>query len=113
MSELIKNPCQTNLINIVGIDGAGKSTLARNLAKQLQAVDNKLQYIYCQYFPKLLLPFKLLAKITVMRNTDAFKNYDHYNKVKKNYSNRHQTVATIYALLWIIDYIFQILIKIR
>ena len=100
------------LINIIGIDGAGKTTLAMALASQLQQEDPKIKYKYCQYFAKLLYPLKLLAKVSVMRKTNEFKNYDTYNKTKKQTSSRHPKLANAYAIIWLIDYIIQVFFKI-
>jgi len=100
------------LINIVGIDGAGKTTLARNLAAFFQKEGVRVQYRYCQYFAKLLLPLKLAAKYSIMRKTDEFSDYEHYNKIKKNTSSRFKPLSRLYAAVWLVDYIFQVFLKI-
>ena len=103
---------QFKLINVIGIDGAGKTTLAVNLAKELSKIDNSIEYRYCQYFAKLLYPIKKLAKFTVMRKTDEFKNYDNYNSTKKNTSSKYPVLANAYAFLWLIDYMAQSFVKV-
>lgn len=100
------------IINIIGIDGAGKTTLAKSLEKDLSLNDPNIQYRYCQYFAKLLLPVKLLAKYTVMRKTNEFKDYHNYNLTKKTTSSRFPILANLYAFVWLIDYLFQVLFKI-
>lgn len=100
------------LINIIGIDGAGKTTLAKSLAKKLYQLDTRVRYRYCQYFAKLLYPIKYLAKISIMRKTDEFKDYKYYNETKKTTSSRFPFLANIYAGVWLIDYLCQILYKI-
>lgn len=100
------------LINIIGVDGAGKTTVAKNLAADLQRHDSKIKYKYCQYFAKLLFPVKYIAKISVMRKTDEFKDYDNYNKIKKVTSSRHPLLANAYASIWLFDYIIQVFFKI-
>jgi len=100
------------LINIIGIDGAGKTTLAKSLAADLQIQDSSVRYQYCQYFAKLLYPFKILAKFSVMRKTDEFGDYDHYNRTKKATSNRFPLLANIYAIVWLIDYLIQVFFKV-
>ena len=100
------------LINIVGIDGAGKTTLARNLTAYFQKKGVRIQYQYCQYFAKLLLPLKLAAKYSIMRKTDEFRDYAYYNKTKKNISSRYKLLSVLYANVWLIDYIFQVFFKI-
>jgi len=100
------------LINIIGIDGAGKTTLAKAFATEMQRQDSNVRYRYCQYFAKLLYPVKILAKSSVMRKTNEFKNYTHYNKTKKETSSRFPLLANIYATIWIVDYVIQIFFKI-
>ena len=100
------------LINIIGIDGAGKTTLAKALAKDLQKQDATVSYRYCQYFAKLLYPMKRLARLSVMRKTDEFKDYDYYNKTKKESSSRFPLLANMYAGIWLIDYIIQVFFKV-
>ena len=100
------------LINIIGIDGAGKTTLALGLAGNLAKKDKKIEYRYCQYFAKLLYPVKLIAKLFVMRKTDEFKDYKTYNHTKKSTSSRHPFLAGIYAGIWLIDYLIQSFFKI-
>lgn len=100
------------LINIIGIDGAGKTTLATSLAKEMHSVDPKIEYRYCQYFAYLLSPLKLAAKWSVMRKTDEFKDYNQYNDTKKSTSSKHPILAQIYASILLVDYILQILFKV-
>ncbi len=100
------------LINILGIDGAGKTTLACNLTSYFQKGDISVQYKYCQYFAKLLLPLKLIVKYTVMRKTDEFNDYSNYNRTKKKTSSHHKLLANIYATVWMVDYIIQIFFKV-
>jgi len=100
------------LINIIGIDGAGKTTLAKALADDLKRYDPHVRYRYCQYFAKLLYPIKKAARLSVMRKTDEFRDYSHYNRTKKNISKKFPLLANIYADIWLIDYILQVFVKI-
>ncbi|MCP4076200.1 MAG: glycosyltransferase [Gammaproteobacteria bacterium] len=100
------------LINVVGIDGAGKTTLAKQLVKTLQKDDHKVRYAYCQYFAKLLYPIKLMARWTVMRRTNEFKNYKNYNQTKQGTSKKHPFFAGIYTLIWLVDYLVQVFFKV-
>ncbi len=100
------------LVNVIGIDGAGKTTLARNLAQEMRAAGLAARYRYCQYFAKLLYPFKLLARLSVMRRTDAFKNYADYNRRKQATSRRFPFLAGLYTFIWLFDYLFQVSFKV-
>ena len=103
---------QVRLINVIGIDGAGKTTLAKSLVLELGKQDPTFRYRYCQYFAKLLYPLKMLAKLSVMNKTDEFKDYGSYNKTKKKTSSRFPLLASIYAGTWLLDYIIQVFFKI-
>lgn len=111
-NQKILNQKRLKLINIIGIDGAGKTTLAKGLAHKLKKQDPNIRYAYCQYFAKLLYPIKLLAKLTVMRRTNEFKNYGEYNRTKQQTSRKYPFFAGIYTAVWLMDYLFQIFFKV-
>ena len=100
------------LINIIGVDGSGKTTLAKSLVDDLQHIDPDIRYKYCQYFAKLLYPIKLAAKLSVMRRTDEFEDYNEYNRTKKSTSSRFPFLANVYAGVWLLDYIIQVFFKV-
>lgn len=81
------------------------------MVANLQHIEPGIRYKYCQYFAKLLYPIKLAAKLSVMRRTDEFKNYNEYNRTKKGASSRFPLLANVYAGVWLLDYIIQILFK--
>ena len=89
-----------------------KQPLQKGLARVFQKKDHKVRYVYCQYFAKLLYPIKYLAKLTVMRNTNEFKNYNEYNRTKQQTSQRHPFFAGIYTFVWLLDYMIQVFFKI-
>lgn len=100
------------LINIIGIDGAGKTTLAKGMAKDLAKTDPRMSYVYAQYFAKLLWPFKKAAQIFFMTNTDEFREYTVYNKKKQGASLSHPRLSMVYGALWVMDYIIQVFFKV-
>jgi len=104
---------KNNIINIVGIDGSGKSTLGEQLTQALSSKGLKCRLIYCQYFAKLLYPVKRLAKATVMKDTDEFADYKKYITQKTGFSQKHKVFGTMYAILWLIDYSIQAFCKVN
>ncbi len=101
------------LINIIGIDGAGKTSLALNIVKILKLRNIPYEYKYCQYFAKLLYPLKVIAKLTIMKKTNEYRDYNKYNNVKKMNSSKHPILSNIYIFLWLLDYSIQIFLKIK
>ena len=74
MVKVIKH----KILNIIGIDGSGKTTLAKDLTEAISGEGIDCQYIYCQFFAKLLFPFKFIAKHSVMKKTDEYADYSNY-----------------------------------
>ena len=94
----------TKLIYIMGIDGSGKTTLSKNIKKELKLKGYNVKYLYARYRPFLIAPIKLIAKIFLYKKNTEFKNYTNYSLIKTNYSKKHKILAKLYALFCMIDY---------
>jgi thymidylate kinase len=92
------------IIYIAGIDGSGKTTLAKNLETTLQKKDSRVRYFYARHFPILMKPLKILARGTLLRRTSEFGNYEGYVATKKSQSHKHRWLARVYAFAWLLDY---------
>ena len=53
-----------NFICFIGIDGAGKTTHAKALAKIMEKNGVKCKYMWCRFEPFLIAPFITLAPLT-------------------------------------------------
>ena len=100
------------LIYILGIDGSGKTTLAKNLVRRLNSKDYSFHYCYAQHIPFLLKPFKLFAKKSLLKSTDEFNNYSHYMNKKTCYSKKLRRLSYVYGCIWLLDYFLLTSIKI-
>jgi len=94
------------LVYLIGIDGSGKTTNAEQLVAEGMN-GYKILYMYCQYRPILLLPFKIFAKLFLMKSTNEFLDYDKYIKKKKDYTKKMKFLTRVYSLVWYFDYILQ------
>jgi thymidylate kinase len=92
------------IIYIAGIDGSGKTTLARILETTLQNKDSRARYFYARHFPILVKPLKLLARGMLLGKTSEFGNYEGYIAKKKSQSRKHRWLARAYAFAWLFDY---------
>lgn len=100
-------------ICFTGMDGAGKTTLAKFIVKDLQERGIKASYVYNRYVPILLRPVMFIGKLLFLRNKDFYKDYSGYSNKKKRASKKHQVLARLYQYLFLFEYFFQILFKIK
>ena len=85
------------LINITGIDGSGKTTLCRKLAREFRHRYPDIEYVHSYHEPFLLKPLKVLARSIFMRGTDEFSDYSFYRQRKVSASRRHRWLSRAYG----------------
>jgi len=98
------------LIVFTGIDGSGKTTLAKNLTLTLRKNNINAKYVYNTYRPLLLLPAISLARITLLRGKHMYNNPEG-KRAQKIIRNR--AVSNLYMYLVIFDYCFQTFFKVK
>jgi dTMP kinase len=94
------------IIYLLGIDGSGKTTNAKKLAREKIAGGSPV-YVYCQHRPLLIWLLKLPAKILFMRNTDEFSNYGSYKARKDSVRLKNPVLARVYGWLLYADVLLQ------
>jgi dTMP kinase len=105
---------QKNLfICFTGMDGAGKTTLAKSLVDDLQDMSIKSRYVYNRYVPIILRPVMLMGKLLFLHNKDFYGDYSEYSNKKKTASKKHPLLSGLYQHLLLFDYFFQILFKVK
>lgn len=103
---------QNYFICIIGLDGSGKSTLAKRLIEKLNGKNVNTKYVWGGYKLYLLWPIIELGKKVFLKDKDMFQDFTSYNEgVKKSGSN--PTISFLYQNLTLIEYYFQMLIKIK
>ena len=107
----MKNKDKKNIVNIIGIDGSGKTTLANALLKHFTQKGIKIQLIYCQYFAWLLYPIRKNARQKVMKDIDEFADYKSYRHKKVKFAKKHNIAIVLYVILWLIDYSMQVIYR--
>ncbi|VVB94973.1 Thymidylate kinase [uncultured archaeon] len=105
---------QKNLfICFTGMDGAGKTTLAKSLVEHLQSNGIKSRYVYNRYIPYLVRPVMKIGRIFFLRNKNFYNDYVNYSNTKRSISQKHHFLAKGYQSILLLDYFIQILIKIK
>lgn len=100
-------------ISFSGIDGSGKTTVAKKLSETLttQGIDSR--YVYGRIKPFFSKPLLVLGSKLFLRNTNMFDDYLSYSKVKARVTKRHNVLFRIYRSALLLDYSLQVLIKIK
>ncbi len=98
------------LVCITGIDGTGKTTLARNTAAALNRRGLPAVYIYGRTYPVLSRALMALGRAALLRSKDQWRDYAGYTADKKR-TMRSPLLAAIYTITILIDYYIQIWLK--
>lgn len=98
------------LICLTGIDGAGKTTLARNLVGALRSRGQSATYVYGRTYPVISRLLMALGRATLLRKHDQWQAYQSYNADKKQRMG-NPLLAIVYTVAILVDYYAQIWLK--
>lgn len=101
------------LICFTGIDGSGKTTIAKRLTESLKEKDLPVVYVYGRLKLFLTKPLTFIGNKLFLRDHNITKNYVEYSGKKKNLFSKHKFIQKIYLYIILIDYLLQLLIKIK
>lgn len=104
---------KANIICFCGIDGSGKTTLAKNLAKNLKKKGIELNYVYGRHQPVILKPFIYLGSKLFFNKKNKFEDYKGYSNKKKSAIQKHTLLFKIYTNILLFDYYWQIMFKVK
>lgn len=99
-------------ICFTGIDGSGKTTLAKSVAERLNNNGTEYKYIYNRLAPFLLKPFIIIAQTLFLRGKGSRNNYAEYSATKRK-ATRKNPLSHLYQWLLLLDYCFQTLLKVK
>lgn len=104
---------KVRLICFTGIDGSGKTTLAKYLVETMGKNGFQCKYVYGRLEPFLLKPFISIGRKIFLREKDVFVDYKEYSNIKRKAIERNSFLFTFYRYILMFDYSLQILLKIR
>ena len=101
------------LICFIGIDGSGKTTIAKEINKKFVAEDINSIYVYGRVNPIFSRFFMWLGRILILkRDKDAiFNDYENYSTQKKQIFQRG-IYSKLYEWIILFDHLIQIYFKI-
>lgn len=95
-----------------GIDGSGKTTLAKKLTSFLKEKNLPAIYVYGRFKLIFTKPMVLFANKLFLKNHDISRNYTVYVNKKKALFRKHKIGAIFYLYALLADYLLQLLIKV-
>lgn len=101
------------VICFVGIDGSGKTTLAKNLVKTMAHEGIQYKYVYGRLEPFILKPFIMIGRRIFLRGNDMFEDYKQYSSAKNHAIKHHSFLFTFYRYVLLLDYFLQMLFRVR
>lgn len=107
-------PDKISLICFIGIDGSGKTTLAKNITAHLnKGKSNPAIYVYARFKLILSKPVVYIGNKLFLRKSDICENYNEYSNKKKKLFNQYKFTRRIYLNFLFLDYLLQLLFKIK
>jgi len=100
------------LICFIGIDGSGKSSLAKKAKEILLNYGIESKYVWGGYNLFVLRPIVKMVRKVVARRHNPFKDYSLYHSSLKKLGRRKFLFKT-YKYLLLLEYLIEVLIKIR
>ncbi len=99
-------------ICFTGIDGSGKTTLARFLTERLSRNGFECKYVHNRLTPFLLKPFIIIGQKLFLRGKNIFENYAEYSTTKRKVI-RNNLLSLVYQWLLVLDYSIQVFLKVK
>ena len=98
------------LICITGIDGAGKTTLAKSAVEALQEAGTPASYVYGRTYPLVSRLLMAVGRAVFLRKKDIWGDYQDYERGKQSVI-RNPLLAWGYTVAILLDYYLQIWLK--
>lgn len=95
------------LVCITGIDGAGKSTLAKGIVTALMSEGKPARYVYGRIKPALSLILMKLGRSLVLKKNNPWTDFTGYSNDKKK-TMRNPVLRFFYSLSVYMDFYIQI-----
>ena len=100
------------IICIIGIDGSGKSTIAKRIGTETILTGKKFEYVYARFIPMLSRPLVYLAQSVLGKEKSENKNVEMVNRAKKKSFLSKPIVSKTTEMIFFLDYLIQILFKV-
>ena len=100
------------IIYISGVDGAGKTSISKELLKYYFNQNFKVRYTWATLRPILLRPIIVIAKFLFVRKYDKYENYSIHKEHKQKSIKLFKFLMPIQFFIALIDYYPQYIFKV-
>lgn len=100
-------------ICIIGIDGSGKTTLAKGIVNRAKQDGIKYLYVWGNAQPILMRPLRWLARRILLRGKDMFRDYQNYKASKEAIVRDNKLISKFYRLLLMFDYYLWLITRVQ
>lgn len=100
-------------ICFIGIDGSGKTTLAKAFVKFAKGKGVDYHYVWANNQPILIAPLRKLWRLIFFRGKDMFTDYEDYNKTKKQVARKSRILYRLYRFVHTVDYMLWIMLRVK
>jgi dTMP kinase len=97
-----------NFICFIGLDGSGKTTLAKISTSVANKRGVQVKYVWSRYEPRILWPFVIILRLLLFKGKKMYTNPARKSSLMKN-----QLLSRIYPKLLLIDYSIQIFFRVK
>lgn len=100
----ITTPKEFWFICCIGIDGSGKTTLAKSIVNKFHQDGIKADYVWLNSVPIFLRPFRFVSQKILLKGKKLNKEFTEYNNLRKIKVNKFKWLRKIYYSIMFIDY---------
>lgn len=104
---------ELKLICFTGMDGSGKTTLAKYLVEVMSQEGSQYKYVYGRLEPFILKTFIMMGRKIFLKGKDMFEDYREYSNTKRDAIKQHPFLFAFYKYLLLFDYSLQLLFRVR
>jgi dTMP kinase len=99
------------LICFIGVDGSGKTTISREVARILRERGIKCKHTYGRLQPFILRPLTVVARKLITRKSG--KDYKAYKKEKIEAVKKMKILSKLYTTILLVDYYIQLFVRVK
>ena len=100
------------LVCFVGIDGSGKTTIAKSVINDMKQLDISCRYVWSRGTPKVFMPLIIFAKRFILRTSGRVLSTDERNPFNRTLAS-NKLLSHLWQTMLILDSLLQVTLNVR